>query len=45
MKSLGMVRKVDKLGRIVIPIYLRKTLDIQTKDAIEISTENGRLIL
>ena len=31
MKSTGIVRKVDELGRIVIPIELRRTLDIDTK--------------
>ena len=32
MKSTGVVRKVDELGRIVLPIEIRKTLDIQQKD-------------
>ena len=36
MKSTGIVRKVDELGRIVLPIELRRTLDIGEKDAIEI---------
>ena len=36
MKSTGIVRKVDELGRIVLPIELRRTLDIAEKDAIEI---------
>ena len=33
MKSTGIVRKVDELGRIVLPIELRRTLDIDVKDA------------
>jgi len=37
MKSTGIVRKVDELGRIVLPIELRRTLDIAEKDAIEFS--------
>ena len=36
MKSTGIVRKVDELGRIVLPIELRRTLDISDKDSIEI---------
>lgn len=45
MKSTGVVRKVDDLGRIVIPIELRKTLDIAEKDALEIYTEGEHIIL
>ena len=45
MKSTGMVRKVDELGRIVLPIEIRKTMDIKVKDAIEIFTDNDRIIL
>ncbi len=35
MKSIGVVRKVDELGRIVMPIELRRALDIAIKDSIE----------
>ncbi len=45
MKSTGVVRKVDELGRIVLPIEIRKTLDIQQKDAIEIFTDEDRIVL
>ena len=45
MKSTGVVRKVDELGRIVLPIEIRKVLDINQKDAIEIFTDNDRIIL
>ena len=45
MKSTGIVRKVDDLGRIVIPIELRRTLDIEIKDALEIFTEGEQIIL
>ena len=45
MKSTGMVRKVDELGRIVLPIEIRKTMDIKVKDAIEIFTDDDRIIL
>ena len=40
MKATGIVRKVDELGRIVIPKELRRTLDINEKDALEIYTED-----
>lgn len=45
MKSTGIVRKVDELGRIVVPMELRKTLDIKEKDAIEIFTDGDSIIL
>ena len=45
MKSTGIVRKVDELGRIVLPIELRRTLDIAEKDSLEIYTEDGMIIL
>ena len=45
MKSTGMVRKVDELGRIVLPSEIRQNLDIQVRDALEIFIENERIIL
>ena len=45
MKSTGIVRKVDELGRIVLPIELRRTLDINIKDSIEIFTDADKIIL
>ncbi|MBY6950317.1 MULTISPECIES: AbrB/MazE/SpoVT family DNA-binding domain-containing protein [Clostridium] len=45
MKSTGVVRRVDDLGRIVIPKELRRTLDIAEKDALEIYTEGEKIIL
>ena len=45
MKSTGVVRRVDELGRIVLPAELRKSMDIQIKDALEIFTEGDRIIL
>ncbi len=45
MKSTGIVRKVDELGRVVIPIELRRTLDIAEKDALEIYVEGEQIIL
>ena len=45
MKSTGIVRKVDELGRVVIPIELRRTLSINEKDALEIYVDSDRIIL
>jgi transcriptional pleiotropic regulator of transition state genes len=46
MKSTGIVRKVDNLGRIVLPSEIRQTLDIQEgRDSIEIFTDNDRIVL
>jgi len=45
LKSTGIVRKVDELGRVVIPIELRRTLGIDEKDALEIYVDNEKIIL
>ena len=45
MKSTGIVRKIDELGRIVLPIEIRNTLDIKAKDSIEIFVDDDKIIL
>ena len=45
MKSTGIVRKVDELGRIVLPIELRRNLDIEERDTLEIYVEGEMVIL
>ncbi|MBQ3724343.1 MAG: AbrB/MazE/SpoVT family DNA-binding domain-containing protein [Oscillospiraceae bacterium] len=45
MKSIGIVRKVDELGRIVLPIELRRTLDIAEKDPLEIYVDGSAIVL
>ena len=45
MKSTGIVRKIDELGRIVLPIELWRTLDIGEKDQVEIYVEQDTIIL
>ena len=45
MKSTGIVRKVDELGGIVLPIELRRTLGIEEKDRIEIFVDGESIIL
>ena len=45
MKSLGIVRKVDELGRIVLPIETRRRLELEPGDGVEIFVEKDRVIL
>jgi len=45
MKSTGIVRKIDDLGRMVIPIELRKTMNINKKDPMEIFVDGNEIIL
>ena len=45
MKSTGIIRRVDELGRVVIPIELRNQFDIVEKDPIEIYVEGSNIVL
>lgn len=45
MKATGIVRKVDELGRVVLPIELRRNLNIEIKDALEIFVDGDSIIL
>lgn len=45
MKATGVVRKVDELGRVVVPIELRRTLGIAEKDPLEIFVDGDNIIL
>jgi AbrB family transcriptional regulator, transcriptional pleiotropic regulator of transition state genes len=45
MKSTGIVRKVDQLGRIVIPSELRNSMEMDSKDSVEIFVEGSTVIL
>lgn len=45
MKTLGLVRKLDQLGRITLPIELRRTLGVEEKDPLEIFVDEDRIIL
>lgn len=45
MKATGIVRKVDQLGRIVLPIELRRTLKIDIRDPLEIFVEGESILL
>lgn len=45
MKSTGIVRKVDELGRIVLPVELRRTLDIAERDELEIYLDDDKVVL
>lgn len=45
MKSIGIVRQLDELGRIVLPMELRKTFDIQKRDSLEIYVSGDSIVL
>ena len=45
MKSTGIVRKLDELGRVVLPIELRRTMDLSIHEMVEIFVEDDKIIL
>lgn len=45
VKSTGIIRKVDELGRVVLPIEIRRTLDIAERDELEIFMDNDQIVL
>lgn len=45
MKATGIIRKVDELGRIVLPVEIRRSLDIAERDEIEIFMDNDQIVL
>ncbi|OOR55300.1 AbrB/MazE/SpoVT family DNA-binding domain-containing protein [Bacillus mycoides] len=45
MKATGIVRKVDLLGRVVVPMEIRRTFGIDIKDPLEIFTDGDKIIL
>lgn len=45
MKSTGIVRRLDELGRITLPIELRRTLGVGERDPLEIYVEDDKIIL
>jgi len=45
MKSTGIVRKIDPLGRLVLPVELRRNMSIDDKDPLEIFVEEDKIIL
>ena len=45
MRTTGIVRKVDELGRVVLPVELRRTLQIEERDSLEISLNGETIIL
>ena len=45
MKATGIVRRIDELGRVVLPVELRRVLEIDTKDPLEIFVEGEDIIL
>lgn len=45
MKATGIIRKVDELGRVVIPIEIRNKFNINVKDELEIYVDSSSIIL
>ena len=45
MKSTGIIRHIDELGRMVVPKELRKKLDIADGDPVEIFSDGDRIVL
>ncbi len=45
MKTIGIIRKVDELGRVVLPVEMRRTLGIEERDPLEISLEGENIVL
>ena len=45
MRSTGMVRKIDELGRVVIPMEMRRSMDIEDGDAFEIFVDGDSIVL
>ena len=45
MKATGMVRRVDELGRVVLPAEIRQAMDIKVKDSLEIYTDGDSIVL
>lgn len=45
LKSTGIIRKVDELGRVVLPAEIRRMLDIAERDELEIYMDNDQIVL
>ena len=45
MKSTGIVRRLDELGRITLPIELRRNSDVNERDPLEIFVDDDKIIL
>ena len=45
MKATGIVRKIDELGRVVLPIELRRTMNLDVRDPVEIFLEGDSIVL
>ena len=45
METTGIIRKIDELGRITLPIEIRRTLNIDEKDPVEILVKENSIIL
>ncbi|MDR0272702.1 MAG: AbrB/MazE/SpoVT family DNA-binding domain-containing protein [Clostridiales bacterium] len=45
MKATGVVRRVDELGRVVLPCELRRVMHIRDRDSLEVFVDGDRIVL
>ena len=45
MKATGIVRRIDELGRVVLPIELRRTMNLEVRDPVEIFMDGDSIVL
>lgn len=45
MRSTGIIRKVDELGRVVLPVEIRRMLEISERDEVEIFLEGDQILI
>lgn len=45
MKSTGIVRRIDELGRVVLPVELRRSMELEVRDSVEIYVEGDSIVL
>ena len=45
MRAMGIIRRLDELGRVVIPVEMRRMLDLADRDTVEIAVDGDRIVL
>ena len=45
MRAMGIIRRLDELGRVVIPVEMRRMLDLADRDMVEIAVDGDRIVL
>ena len=44
MRAMGIIRRLDELGRVVIPVEMRRMLDLADRDTVEIAVDGDRIV-